>query len=139
MTTEPRTSIIWDYAPAPEATDHVRLADRYGLFIDGAFRDPAQPRFEPTLNPATEQPIAEIAWAGPEDVRAAIDAAQAAQPRWAGLPDRERAKYLFRIARLIQERARELSVVETLQTGMPVCSSSAIRRASVVPTYTLPL
>ena len=123
MTTEQRTSIVWDYAPAPEATDHVRLADRYGLFIDGAFRDPAQPRFQPTLNPATEQPIAEIAWAGPDDIAAAVDAARAAQPRWAALPDRERAKYLFRIARLIQERARELAVVETLDGGKPLRES----------------
>jgi aldehyde dehydrogenase (NAD+) len=123
MTTEQRTSIVWDYAPAPEATDHVRLADRYGLFIDGAFRDPAQSRFQPTLNPATEQPIAEIAWAGPDDIAAAVDAARAAQPRWAALPDRERAKYLFRIARLIQERARELAVVETLDGGKPLRES----------------
>ncbi|HEX3690753.1 MAG TPA: aldehyde dehydrogenase family protein, partial [Solirubrobacteraceae bacterium] len=88
MTTEQRTSIVWDYAPAPEATDHVRLADRYGLFIDGAFRDPAEPRYEPTLNPATEQPIAEIAWASPADVTRAIESARAAQPKWAALPDR---------------------------------------------------
>ncbi len=123
MTTEQRTSIVWDYAPAPEATDHVRLADRYGLFIDGGFRAPAQARYEPTLNPATEEPIAEVAWAGPADVSAAIDAARAAQPRWAALPDRERAKYLFRIARLIQERARELAVVETLDGGKPLRES----------------
>src|SRR6201995_1073558 len=123
MTTEQRTTIVWDYAPAPESTDHVRLADRYGLFIDGAFRDPATQRFEPTLNPATEQPIAEIAWAGPEDVTAAIDAARRAQPGWAALPERERAKYLFRIARLIQERARELAVVETMDGGKPLRES----------------
>jgi aldehyde dehydrogenase (NAD+) len=123
MTTEQRTTIVWDYAPAPEATDHVRLADRYGLFIDGAFREPAQPRYEPTVNPATEQPIAEVAWAGPADIAAAVDAARAAQPRWAALPDRERAKYLFRIARLIQERARELAVVETLDGGKPLRES----------------
>src|ERR1700759_4398477 len=123
MTTEQRTTIVWDYAPAPESTDHVRLADRYGLFIYGEFRDPATQRFEPTLNPATEQPIAEIAWAGPEDVTAAIDAARRAQPRWAALPERERAKYLFRIARLIQERARELAVGEPLAGGKPLRES----------------
>src|ERR1700742_97483 len=123
MTTEQRTTIVWDYAPAPESTDHVRLADRYGLFIGGAFRDPASQRFEPTLNPATEQPIADIAWAGPDDITAAVDAARSAQPGWAALPDRERAKYLFRIARLIQERARELAVVETLDGGKPLRES----------------
>ena len=123
MTTEQRTSIVWDYAPAPESTDHVRLADRYGLFIDGAFRDPAAGRYEPSINPATEAPIAEVAWAGEDDVARAIETARAAQPRWAGLPDRERAKYLFRIARLIQERARELAVVETLDGGKPLRES----------------
>ncbi|MGZ4171640.1 MAG: aldehyde dehydrogenase family protein, partial [Solirubrobacteraceae bacterium] len=123
MTTEARTSIVWDYAPAPESTDHVRLADRYGLFIDGDFREPAQARFRPSINPATEEPLAEVAWAGPDDVTRAVDAARAAQPRWAALPDLERAKYLFRIARLIQERARELAVVETIDGGKPVRES----------------
>src|SRR6202012_2381319 len=126
MTTEQRTTIVWDYAPAPEATDHVRLKDRYGLFIDGAFSDPAdgtRDAYQPTINPATEQPIAESAWAGAADVTRAIDAARRAQPRWAALPERERAKYLFRIARLIQERARELAVVETLDGGKPLRES----------------
>ncbi len=126
MTIEDRTSIVWDYAPAPEATDHVRLADRYGLFIDGDFREPADSRYEPTINPATEQPLAQIAWAGAADVQTAIDAARAAQPKWAALPDRERAKYLFRIARLIQERARELAVVETIDGGKPLRESRDI-------------
>jgi aldehyde dehydrogenase (NAD+) len=123
MTVEPRQSIVWDYAPAPEATDHLRLAERYGLFIDGAFCEPAQARYVPTINPATEQPIAEIAWAGPQDVQRAIEVARDAQPRWAALPERERGKYLFRIARLIQERARELAVVETLDGGKPLRES----------------
>jgi aldehyde dehydrogenase (NAD+) len=123
VTVEPRTSIVWEYAPAPEATDHLRLAERYGLFIGGAFCDPAEARYVPTINPATEEPIAEIAWAGPRDVERAIEVARAAQPRWAALPDRERGKYLFRIARLIQERARELAVVETLDGGKPLRES----------------
>ena len=123
MTVEARTSVAWDYAPAPESTDHLRLQDRYGLFVGGAFRDPVDQRFEPTLNPATEEPIAEVAWAGPRDVAAAIETAREAQPRWAALPGRERAKYLFRIARLIQERARELAVVETLDGGKPLRES----------------
>jgi aldehyde dehydrogenase (NAD+) len=121
--TEPRTSIVWDYAPAPEATDHVRLRDSYGLFIGGEFRDPVDGRHEPTINPATEEPLAEIAWAGEEDLRRAISAAREAQPGWAGLPERERAKYLFRVARLIQERARELAVVESLDGGKPLRES----------------
>jgi aldehyde dehydrogenase (NAD+) len=123
MTVESRTSIVWDYAPAPESTDHVRLRERYGLFLDGDFREPAQPDYRPTINPATEEPIAEIAWAGATDVATAVESARAAQPGWARLPDRERGKYLFRIARLIQERARELAIVETLDGGKPLRES----------------
>src|SRR5579864_157127 len=123
MSLETRTSIVWDYAAAPESADHVRLKERYGLFLDGEFRDPAQGRYVPTINPATEQPIAEIAWASADDVSAAVASARAAQPKWAALADRERAKYLFRIARLIQERARELAVVETMDGGKPLRES----------------
>src|SRR5207253_8839197 len=72
---------------------------------------------------ATEEPIAQIAYAGEADLRAAIEAARAAQPAWAALPGRERGKYLFRIARLIQERARELAVVETMDGGKPLRES----------------
>ena len=130
MTTEPRTSIVWDYAPAPEATDHIRLTDRYGLFIDGAFRDP--PRRRTGAMPADDQPghraaarRGRLGGSGRRHARP-CDAARAAQPRWAALPDRERAKYLFRIARLIQERARELAVVETLDGGKPLRESRDI-------------
>jgi aldehyde dehydrogenase (NAD+) len=126
MSIETRTRIVWDYAPAPEATDHIRLRDRYGLFIDGAFTEPAAARFVATVNPATEEPIAEVAWASADDVSRAVQSARAAQPRWAAIPDRERAKYLFRIARLIQERARELAVVETLDGGKPLRESRDI-------------
>jgi aldehyde dehydrogenase (NAD+) len=123
MSVETRTSIVWDYSPAPEAADHIRLKDRYGLFIDGDFREPAESRYMPSINPATEEPIAEIAWAGPADVSTAVESARAAHAVWAGLPDRERAKYLFRIARLIQERSRELAVVETIDGGKPLRES----------------
>ena len=123
MTVENRTRIVWDYAPAPESTDHVRLRDRYGLFLDGTFAEPADGRFTATINPATEEPIAEVAGAGPADVTRAVASARAAAPGWAALPGRERAKYLFRIARLIQERARELAVVETLDGGKPLRES----------------
>jgi aldehyde dehydrogenase (NAD+) len=123
MTTGIRTSIVWDYAPAPESTDHVRLRDRYGLFVGGEFRAPASDRYAASLNPATEEPIAEVAWAGPEDVSRAIETARAAQPAWAALPGLERGKYLFRIARLIQERSRELAIVETMDGGKPLRES----------------
>jgi aldehyde dehydrogenase (NAD+) len=123
MSTESRTSIVWDYAPAPEATDHVRLRDRYGLFIDGVFGEPASGRYVATVNPATEEPIAETAWATEADVSRAVQSARDAQPGWAALAGRERAKYLFRVARLIQERARELAVVETIDGGKPLRES----------------
>ena len=121
--TRARTAIVWDYAPAPESTDHVRLRNSYGLFIDGDFRDPLEGARVPTINPATEEPIAEVAQAGPADLRRAIEAAGAAQPRWAALSGLERGKYLFRIARLIHERARELAVVESMDGGKPVRES----------------
>jgi aldehyde dehydrogenase (NAD+) len=123
MTLETRTSIVWDYAPALESADHIRLKDRYGLFVDGDFRDPVQGRYVPTINPATEEPIAEVAYGGPEDVAVAVETARVAQPKWAALKDLERAKYLFRIARLIQERSRELAVVETMDGGKPLRES----------------
>jgi aldehyde dehydrogenase (NAD+) len=121
--TRARTAVVWDYAPAPESTDHVRLRGSYGLFIDGDFRDPLEGARVATINPATEEPIAEVAHAGQADLRRAIEAARAAQPRWAALRGLERGKYLFRIARLIQERARELAVVESMDGGKPVRES----------------
>ncbi len=121
--TDTRASVVWDYSPAPESPDHVRLRDSYGLFIDGEFRDPVDGTRVASLNPATEQPVAEVAFAGPGDVRRAVEAAARAQPAWAALPGLERGKYLFRIARLIQERARELAVVESMDGGKPVRES----------------
>src|SRR5215212_3498213 len=121
-----RTRLTWDYAPAPESSDHVRLRDSYGLFIEGELRDPLDGRWVPSINPATEEPVAEVALAGERDLRAAVEAARAAQPRWAALPALERGKYLFRIARLIQERARELAVVESMDGGKPIRESRDI-------------
>src|SRR6478736_9631571 len=122
-TDTPRTRITWDYAPAPESADHVRLRDRYGLFVGGEFIAPGDGRIVPTINPATEEPLAEVAFAGEADVAAAVAVARAAQARWARLPGRERGKYLFRVARLIQERSRELAVVESLDGGKPIRES----------------
>jgi aldehyde dehydrogenase (NAD+) len=116
-----RTPVRWDYSPAPESTDHVRLRDRYGLFIGGEFV--AADAYAPTINPATEEPLAEIAQASEADVARAVAAARAAAPGWAALSGLERGKYVFRIARLIQERARELAVVETLDGGKPIKES----------------
>jgi aldehyde dehydrogenase (NAD+) len=116
-----RTPIRWDYSPAPESTDHVRLRDRYGLFIGGEFVE--ADAYAPTINPATEEPLAEIAQASEGDVARAVESARAAAPKWAALSGLERGKYVFRIARLIQERARELAVVETLDGGKPIKES----------------
>jgi aldehyde dehydrogenase (NAD+) len=122
-TQEQRTSIVWDYAPAPESPEHVRLRDSYGLFIDGDFRDPTDGTRVQTTNPATEEPVAEVAFAGAGDVRRAVESARAAQPGWAALSGLDRGKYLFRIARLIQERARELAIVESMDGGKPIRES----------------
>ena len=114
----------WDYAPAPE-TVKVQIAPRHGLFINGQF---VEPRGEgagyfPTINPANETTLSEIAGASVEDVDRAVSAAREALPRWQALHARERAKYLFRIARRLQERARELAVLETLDGGKPIKES----------------
>jgi aldehyde dehydrogenase (NAD+) len=119
----PRAPVRWDYSPAPESTDHVRLRDRYGLFIGGEFTDPAEGTYAPTINPATEEPLAEIAQASDADVARAVEVAREAARSWAALPSLERGKYVFRIARLIQERARELAVVETMDGGKPIKES----------------
>jgi aldehyde dehydrogenase (NAD+) len=118
-----RAPVRWEYSPAPESTEHVRLHERYGLFIGGAFVEPVDGRYVPTINPATEEPLAEIAQAGSADVERAVAAARDASKGWAALPGIERGKYVFRIARLIQERARELAVVETLDGGKPIKES----------------
>ncbi|HYN52444.1 MAG TPA: aldehyde dehydrogenase family protein [Thermoleophilaceae bacterium] len=125
-TQEARTKVVWDYAPAPESPEHVRLRDSYGLFIDGEFRDPVDGRRVPTTNPATEEPLAEVGFAGEADLRAAVSSARAAQPRWAALSGLERGKYLFRVARLIQERTRELAVAESMDGGKPIRESRDI-------------
>src|SRR5215212_978757 len=118
-----RSRIVWDDAPAPESPEHVRLRGTYGLLIDGDFRDPTDGTRVETTNPATEEPLAEVAFAGPSDVRRAVQAARAAQPGWAALSGLERGKYLFRVARLMQERARELAVVESMDGGKPIRES----------------
>src|SRR5437764_4837589 len=102
----PRTALRWDYSPAPEATDHLRLRERYELFVDGAWSPPEDGEVVQTINPASEQPLAEVSFAGAQDVDRAVAAARAALRGWAGLPAIERGKVVYRIARLIQERAR---------------------------------
>jgi aldehyde dehydrogenase (NAD+) len=113
----------WDYATAPEATDIVRLEDRYGLFIGGEFVEPKSGRWFPTISPSTEEVLADVAEAGAEDVGTAVEAARTAAPGWRALPGSERAKYVFRIARQLQERAREFAVLESMNGGKPIRES----------------
>jgi aldehyde dehydrogenase (NAD+) len=114
----------WDYAPAPEARDLVTLQERYGLFIGGELVEPRSGEYFPTLDPSTAQPLAEVAQAGAEDVALAVDAAREAHENgWSSLAPSERAKYLFRIARILQERSREFAVLESLDGGKPIRES----------------
>ncbi|WMX45377.1 aldehyde dehydrogenase family protein [Streptomyces roseicoloratus] len=110
----------FEYAPAPESRSVVDIAPSYGLFIDGEFTDAADGKVFKTVSPSTEEVLSEVAQAGAEDVDRAVKAARKAFEKWSALPGSERAKYLFRIARIIQERSRELAVLETLDNGKPI-------------------
>jgi aldehyde dehydrogenase (NAD+) len=120
-----RAAIVssWEYAPAPEAKDLVKIADRYGLFIGGKFVEPLSKQRYTTIDPSREEPLSEIAQAGKADVAKAVSAARTAHPKWAKLKPSERAKYLFRIARILQERAREFAVLESRNGGKPIRES----------------
>jgi len=112
------------YAPAPEATDHVRIRDHYGLLIGGKWVEPASGTGFKTVNPATEVVLAEVGEAGEEDVDLAVKAARGAFDKvWSKTSGARRAKYLFRIARILQERAREFAVLETIDGGKPIKES----------------
>ena len=114
----------WDYAPAPEARDIVQVEERYGIFVGGEWVEPRSGEWYPTISPSSEEPLAEVAQAGPEDVSLAVQAARDAfQNGWSRLPGSERAKYLFRIARVLQERSREFAVLESLNGGKPIRES----------------
>jgi len=112
----------FEYAPAPESREIARLRPSYGIFVDGEFRDGRGDAVK-TINPATEEPLAEVAEAGPADVQDAVDAARRAQPTWSATSGAQRSKYLFRIARAIAERGRELAVLESLDNGKPIRES----------------
>lgn len=119
-----RTPLRWEYATSRESTDIVDVADRYGLFIGGEFVDPKSKKHFPTINPATEEQLSEVAEAGEADVDRAVESARVAfNEVWGPMPGAERAKYVFRIARMIQERSRELAVLETLDGGKPIKES----------------
>ncbi|MER6913775.1 aldehyde dehydrogenase family protein [Streptomyces sp. NPDC000594] len=108
------------YAPAPESRAVVDIAPSYGLFIDGEFTESSGREMHKTVSPATEEVLAEYTQGTAEDVERAVAAARKAFGKWSALPGSERAKYLYRIARIIQERSRELAVLETLDNGKPI-------------------
>src|SRR2546430_4821047 len=114
---------VFEYAPAPESIDHVKIQPRYGLFIGGRMVEGHSKKRFPTINPATETKLAEVVEADEIDVDRAVKAAAKAFDSWGSLGPSRRARYLFRIARLIQERARELAVVETMDGGKPIKES----------------
>ena len=114
----------WDYAPAPEAKDHIKLKSQYDLFINGKFVKPNSKKYFATYSPSTEEKLAEVAQANAKDVDTAVTAAKTAYDKvWKKMPQKERAKYIFRIARVMQERARELAVIETMDGGKPIRES----------------
>ncbi|MEV0328450.1 aldehyde dehydrogenase family protein [Micromonospora echinospora] len=115
---------MFEYAPAPESRSVVDIKASYGLFVDGEFVDPADGGSLKSINPASEEVLAEVAEGGAADVDRAVRAARKAYEKvWGPMPGRDRAKYLFRIARIIQERSRELAVLESLDNGKPIKES----------------
>ncbi len=114
----------WEYAPAPEATDHVQIDPKYGLFIGGRWVSPRSGKYFQTISPSTEQVLAEVADANAQDVDDAVKAAREAYDKyWSKLRGADRAKYIFRISRAIQEKARELAIVESMDGGKPIKES----------------
>jgi len=117
----------WEYAPAPEGIGHIKLNKKYKLFIDGKWVAPSSKKYFETVNPATEEVLAEIAYANEKDVDLAVKAARKAYTNvWSKIPASERAKYIYRIARLMQERAREFAVIESLDAGKTIRESRDI-------------
>lgn len=121
------TAIEWNYSPSPESTSHIDLKKRYELFIDGKWVKPASGKYFKTVNPSNEEVLAEVAQADASDVDKAVKAARKAYKEvWSVMPASERAKYIYRIARMMQEKARELAVIETLDAGKTIRESRDI-------------
>lgn len=114
----------WTYDPAPESSDHVSISDKYDLFIGGKFVEPETGKYFATVNPSTEKKLADVAEAGEKDTDKAVKAARTAYDKyWKNMSGRDRGKYIYRIARMIQERAREFAVIETMDGGKPIRES----------------
>ena len=116
----------WSYDAAPESTDHIQIKEKYDLFINGKFVAPEKGKYFKTINPSNNELLSTIAEADAEDVDKAVSSAEKAFKKWSVLSGKERGKYIFRIARLIQERAREFAVIESLDGGKPIRESRDI-------------
>ena len=119
-------TLSWEFSDAPENTNHIKLKKKYDLFIDGEFVKPQLKKYFNTINPATDEVISNIAEANKKDVDKAVKSARKAFKSWSKLKAKERGKYIFRIARMIQERAREFAVIESLDGGKPIRESRDI-------------
>ena len=114
----------WSYSPAPESADHIQLKEKYELYIDGKWVKPSSGKYFDTINPATEKKIASVAEANAKDVDLAVKAARNAYDKiWRKMPSSERSKYIYRIARIMQEKARELAIIESLDGGKAIRES----------------
>ncbi|MBS1621758.1 MAG: aldehyde dehydrogenase family protein [Bacteroidetes bacterium] len=114
----------WLYAPAPESKSAATIKPQYDLFINGEWQKPSGGKYFDTINPANEEKLSEVADANEADVNKAVTAARNAYEKvWKKMPAKERAKYIFRIARMVQERARELAIIESLDGGKPIRES----------------
>ncbi len=114
----------WNYAPAPESRSAATINPQYDLFINGSWQSPLSKKYFDTINPATEEKLSEVAEAGQADVDRAVQSARRAYEKtWSKMPAKERAKYIYRIARMVQEKARELAIIESLDGGKPIRES----------------
>ena len=126
-TAKKKASTNWEYSAAPESTDHISLMSKYDLFIAGKFTKPKEGIYFNSINPANETNIAKVASAGKADINKAVAAAGVAYENvWKKMDPSQRGKYIYRIARLIQERAREFAVIESLDGGKPIRESRDI-------------
>jgi aldehyde dehydrogenase (NAD+) len=123
-TAELNFNTTWKYSPAPESADHIQLKDKYDLYINGKWTKPSAGKYFDTINPATEKRIASVAEASEADVNAAVQSARNAYDKtWSRMKPSERGKYIYRIARIMQEKARELAVIESMDGGKAIRES----------------